>query len=52
VYQQGGQWIIEDLDSTNKTRVNGQPLAPHTPMALTDGVRLDFGRVSVTFKLS
>ena len=46
-----GQWTITDLNSTNYTRVDGVKLDPNVPAALQDGARLQFGRVSVVFRM-
>jgi serine/threonine-protein kinase len=43
------EWCVEDLNSTNGTCVNDQPLTPGQPMALHDGDVLQFGSLSVTF---
>lgn len=46
-----GQWSIEDRNSRNKTRLNGDVLVPYEPKALKDGDRLRFGRVEARFEL-
>jgi hypothetical protein len=48
--QQGGQWTITDLDSTNYTRVNGSRITPNTDVPLQDGARVQFGRVHFEFR--
>ena len=48
----GNQWSIVDLNSTNHTRVNGQRIEPQTPTPLSDGTKLQFGRLVATFHLS
>ncbi len=48
----GNQWSIVDLNSTNHTRVNGQRIEPQTPIPLSDGTKLQFGRLVATFHLS
>lgn len=45
-----GQWSIVDLNSTNYTRVNGTKLDPNVPTAITDGSRIQLGRVVMVFK--
>lgn len=49
IYSQGGQYLIEDLNSTNFTFVNRQKLEPKTPTAIKDGDELRFGRVATRF---
>lgn len=46
-----GHWSIEDRNSRNKTRVNGNILIPYTPQPLKDGDLLRFGRVEARFEL-
>jgi hypothetical protein len=48
---ENGQWTITDLNSTNYTRVDGTKLDANVPTALHDGVRIQLGRVSLTFRL-
>lgn len=48
--QEGGAYLIEDLDSTNFTFVNKQRLAPGTRQPLADGDELRCGRVAMIFK--
>ncbi len=47
----GGQWSIVDLGSTNYTRVDGLRIEPGAPHPLKDGARLQFGRLTVTFRV-
>jgi serine/threonine-protein kinase len=49
---QQGQWSIEDRNSRNKTRLNGDMLIPYEPQPLKDGDRLRFGRVEARFEVS
>ncbi len=42
-------WQVEDLDSTNGTRLNGEPLAPHRPRSITPGAQIALGPVLVVF---
>jgi hypothetical protein len=44
---QNGQMVVEDLDSTNGTFVNGQRLQPRQPQPLHDGDQLQLGRLGL-----
>jgi len=46
-----GQWSIEDRNSRNKTRLNGDILVPYEPHQLKNGDLLRFGRVETRFEL-
>jgi len=46
-----GQFTVEDLDSINKTRLNGVALIAHQQYPLKDGDLLRFGSVDVRFEL-
>lgn len=46
---QGGQLLIEDLDSTNGTMLNGQRLAPRQPQPLRDGDQIVVGKLLLRF---
>ncbi len=46
-----GTFTIEDLNSTNKTRLNGVTLLPNQEYPLNDGDLLRFGSVEVRFEL-
>ncbi|HEU5379597.1 MAG TPA: FHA domain-containing serine/threonine-protein kinase [Ktedonobacteraceae bacterium] len=48
---QQGHWSIEDRNSRNKTRLNGEILLPYTPKPLKDGDLLRFGRIEARFVL-
>ncbi len=48
---QHGTFTVEDLNSTNKTRLNGVTLTPHEERVLKDGDILRFGSVEVRFEL-
>lgn len=48
----GGQYMIEDLNSTNFTILNRQRLQPGVPMALADGDEIRAGRVRFVFRVS
>nr|NIV38197.1 FHA domain-containing protein [Anaerolineae bacterium] len=47
---EGGNYFVEDLDSTNFTFVNKQKLAPKTRQAVGDGDEIRFGRVAAVFR--
>ena len=42
-------WQVEDLDSTNGTRLDGLPLAPHQPRPIAPGAQIAVGPVLVVF---
>ncbi|MDJ0780959.1 MAG: FHA domain-containing protein [Desulfosarcinaceae bacterium] len=44
-----GQYLLEDLGSTNKTVVNGQALVPGETVALHDGSSFRLGRMALRF---
>ena len=48
---EGGNYFVEDLDSTNFTFVNKQKLAPKTRQAVGDGDEIRFGRVAAVFRV-
>lgn len=48
-YQQG-QWSVEDRNSRNKTRLNGDVLVPYESKELKDGDLLRFGRIEARFE--
>jgi hypothetical protein len=50
IYLDGGQYMVEDLNSTNFTQLNRQKLSPKTPTPIKDGDELRLGRVVLTFK--
>jgi hypothetical protein len=50
LHQAGGQWTITDLNSTNQTRVNGSQIEPGVAVPIQDGVLLQFGKVTATFR--
>lgn len=50
IYRQGG-WMIEDRNSRNKTRLNGEVLPPYEPRSLKDGDLIHFGRIETRFEL-
>lgn len=49
---QDGTWLVEDLNSRNKTRLNGNILVPFEAYPLKSGDALQFGRVEARFELS
>lgn len=48
----GGQYLVEDQNSTNFTYVNRQRLQPKTPTPINDGDELKLGRVAMKFQTS
>jgi uncharacterized OB-fold protein len=50
IFRQGGQYFLEDLHSTNYTKLDGQKLAPRSPQPLHNGSRIDFGKVGLIFR--
>ena len=46
-----GSVAVEDLGSTNGTRVNGQALAPGATQAARDGERVQFGSIELWLRL-
>jgi predicted amidophosphoribosyltransferase len=48
----GGQYLIEDLNSTNSTMLNHQRLQPGVPVALADGDEIRAGRVRLIFRIA
>lgn len=48
----GGQYLIEDLNSTNSTMLNRQRLQPGVPVALADGDEVRAGRVRLIFRMA
>ncbi len=49
--RQGDQFFVEDLQSTNGTKLNGQFLPPNQPHPLNDGDVLELGLLKLTFKV-
>ncbi|HEX9037963.1 MAG TPA: FHA domain-containing protein [Ktedonobacterales bacterium] len=49
IYAQDGQYLVEDLNSTNFTYVNRQKLTAKLPAPIKDGDELRFGKVEATF---
>jgi penicillin-binding protein 1A len=48
--RRGDVWVVQDLDSTNFTRVNGQRI--RREQELSDGDELQFARARCVFRLS
>lgn len=48
----GGQYLIEDLNSTNATMLNRQRLQPGVPVALADGDEIRAGRLRLIFRMA
>jgi len=51
VIRDGDTYLLEDLNSTNYTKLNGVKLIPKIPQAIRDGDHLSFGKVEATFHL-
>jgi len=49
VFVQGGQVLIEDLDSTNGTLLNSQKLIARQPQPLRDGDQISVGKLLLRF---
>ena len=49
---EGGNYFVEDLDSTNFTFVNKQKLAPKTRQQVNDGDEIRCGRVAMVLKVA
>ncbi|HEX6484775.1 MAG TPA: protein kinase [Ktedonobacteraceae bacterium] len=50
IYRQDS-WMVEDRNSRNKTRLNGEVLPPYEPRPLKDGDLIHFGRIETRFEL-
>ncbi len=50
-YYAGGRCTLADLDSKNGTYINDKKLTPRQGYPLTEGDRLRFGRIQLTFRL-
>lgn len=44
-------FLVEDLESRNRTRLGGAPLPPHQPQMLYEGAEVSFGSVRATVHL-
>lgn len=51
IIKQGDQFFVEDLQSTNGTKLNGRFIPPNQPQPLKDGDVLELGAFKVTFKV-
>lgn len=51
ILQQGDQFFVEDLGSTNGTKLNGQIIPPNQLRPLQDGDTLELGLLKLTFKV-
>jgi pSer/pThr/pTyr-binding forkhead associated (FHA) protein len=49
---EGGNYFVEDLDSTNFTFVNKQKLAPKTRQQVSDGDEIRCGRVAMVLHIA
>jgi hypothetical protein len=50
LFIQGGQVLIEDMDSTNGTMLNSQKLTPRQPQPLRDGDQISVGKLLLRFQ--
>ena len=50
IHYEDATLYIEDLDSTNGTRINGFQLKPHLRYRLRDGDELEFGRLRAVLR--
>ena len=48
---QGGNWSITDVGSTNGTKLNGTPVSPNSWMQISDGDAIGFGSLATRFWL-
>lgn len=46
-----GKVVMVDLGSTNGTFIAGERIAPQTPIPVTDGLTITFGKTPLTFQL-
>jgi len=46
-----GQWLLTDLNSTNHTKIDGVRIDPNVPAPVQNGARLQFGRLTLLFKV-
>ncbi len=51
ILRDGDTYLLEDLNSTNYTKLNGVKLIPKIPQAMRDGDHVSFGKVEATFHL-
>lgn len=50
IFVSGTQIMLEDLESTNGTLVNGQRLSPHQPQALRNGDQVTVGKLVLQYQ--
>ena len=50
LFTRQGDWMIEDRNSRNKTRLNGEVLPAYEPRPLKDGDIINFGRIEARFE--
>jgi pSer/pThr/pTyr-binding forkhead associated (FHA) protein len=46
----GGDYVLRDLGSTNGTELNGKPIEPETDHKLQDGDKVRFGKIDTRYK--
>ena len=51
LFTRQGDWMLEDRNSRNKTRLNGEVLPAYEPRPLKDGDIINFGRIEARFEL-
>ncbi len=51
IIRDGDTYLLEDLNSTNYTKLNGVKLIPKIPQAMREGDHVSFGKVEATFHL-
>ncbi|MBV9335304.1 MAG: FHA domain-containing protein, partial [Solirubrobacterales bacterium] len=51
IRREDGRFVIEDLESTNRTRLGDSPLSPGDARQLEDGQLISFGGVTAAFRL-
>jgi pSer/pThr/pTyr-binding forkhead associated (FHA) protein len=51
LFFENGKLFIDDLKSTNLTRVNGEPLTPGEPHALQSGDEIRLGRLTLMMSI-
>lgn len=50
LWEEDGRLMIEDLNSSNGTRVNGTEVAPHQAIEIFEGDQVEFGEVRLTVR--
>ena len=51
LYEEDGNWFLEDVGSRNGTSVNGRKLGTNEPSAVVDGIRLKIGNTVLQVRL-